>query len=150
MHMHHESFASAELNCACNALRKASRAVTRFYDDALVDTGLSLPQFAILRNIERREPLPLMDLAQILVMDRTTLYRAIKPLEREGWLALEHGHGRAKIVRLTDKGHEAVANSTDAWLAAQRRLMESFGRDRWTATEAALRDLVTISQEALR
>lgn len=150
MHMHHDSSSIESLNCVCNALRKASRAVTRFYDEVMEDTGLSLAQFAVLWNIARREPLPLMDLAQILVMDRTTLYRALKPLEREGWVAIEDGRGRAKTVRLTDKGHEAVANSTDAWQTAQRRLVDKFGLDRWATTEAALRDLVTISQEAMQ
>lgn len=150
MHIHHDSLAIADLNCACNALRKASRAVTRFYDEVMEGTGLSLGQFAVLFNIARREPLPLMDLAHILVMDRTTLYRALKPLERDGWVALEDGHGRAKNARLTDLGHQAIENSTDAWLAAQRQLIEKFGLDRWNTTEAALQDLVTISQEAMQ
>ena len=150
LHMHHDSFSIADLSCACNALRKASRAVTRFYDEVMEDTGLSLAQFAVLWNIARREPIPLMDLAHLLVMDRTTLYRALKPLEREGWVTLEDGQGRAKTVRLTDKGHHAVKNSTDAWQAAQRQLVEKFGLERWAATEAALQDLVTISQEAMQ
>ncbi|WP_260928251.1 MarR family winged helix-turn-helix transcriptional regulator [Novosphingobium sp. 9] len=148
--MHHDSPAIDQLNCACNALRKASRAVTRFYDEVMEDTGLSLAQYAVLRNIAWHEPLPLMDLSHILVMDRTTLYRALRPLERDGWVALEDGHGRAKTVRLTHKGHDAVANSTDAWQAAQRRLIERFGLDRWATTEAALHELVTISQEAMQ
>ncbi|GBQ20825.1 MarR family transcriptional regulator [Gluconacetobacter sacchari DSM 12717] len=148
MHMHHSSLTIDGLTCVCNALRKASRSVTRFYDEKMENTGISLAQFAVLRNIGRREPLPLMDLAHILVMDRTTLYRALKPLAREGWIALDDGHGRAKTVRLTSKGHEAVANSTDAWHAAQRSLVERFGLDRWATTETALQDLVTISQEA--
>lgn len=150
MHMHHDSLSVESLNCACNALRKASRAVTRFYDEVMEDTGLSLAQFAVLWNIARREPLPLMDLAHILVMDRTTLYRALKPLEREGWMLLEDGLGRAKAARLTDKGHEVVRNSRDAWQNAQKRLIERFGVDRWSSTEAALQDLVKISQEAMQ
>jgi DNA-binding MarR family transcriptional regulator len=150
MHMHHDSHAIDQLNCACNAVRKASRAVTRFYDEVMEGTGLSLAQFAVLWNIARREPLPLMDLAHILVMDRTTLYRALKPLEREGWVVLEDAQRRAKTARLTDKGHLAVTNSKDAWQAAQRCLVEKFGLDRWGTTEAALQDLVTISQEAMQ
>jgi len=149
MHMHHDSFAIDHLDCACNALRKASRAVTRFYDEVMECTGLSLAQFALLRNIARGEPLPLMNLAHSLVMDRTTLYRALKPLEREGWVALEDGKGRAKIARLTDKGRHAVENSTDAWQAAQRQLIKKFGHVRWATTVSALQDLVTISQEAM-
>lgn len=146
MHMHHDSAALDDPACACNALRKASRAMTRFYDEVMEGTGLSLAQFAILRNIARHESLPLMKLAHLLVMDRTTLYRALKPLEREGWIALENGEGRAKIVQLTDKGHQAVSRSREAWRDAQARLVGKFGRDRWNGVEAALRDLVAISQ----
>jgi hypothetical protein len=70
--MHHDSLSVETLSCACNALRKASRAVTRFYDEIMEETDLSLAQFAVLWNIAQRAPVPLMDLAHILVMDRTT------------------------------------------------------------------------------
>ncbi len=149
MHMHHDSI-PGDPGCACNALRKASRAVTRLYDELMDDTGLSLAQYAVLSNIARQEPLPLMQLAQRLVMDRTTLYRTLKPLERQGWVAVEEGEGRAKTARLTEMGQRVVANATGAWRDAQARLIGRFGIERWNAVEAALRDLVTISQEKTR
>lgn len=146
MHMHQDSISIDGLACACNALRKASRAVTRFYDEVMEDTALSLAQFAVLRNIARHEPVPLMDLAHILVMDRTTLYRTLKPLEREGWVAIDEGKGRAKQARLTTSGHKAIAAAKDAWDQAQQRLIGQFGLQRWADVEAALQDLVAISQ----
>jgi DNA-binding MarR family transcriptional regulator len=149
MHMHHDSRTEG-LACACNALRKASRAVTRFYDGVMEESGLSLAQFAVLRKLSPRAPLPLIQLAHLLVMDRTTLYRALKPLEREGWIAIEEGKGRTKTALLTDKGHQAIARSKTAWLDAQTRLMGRFGPQRWHAIEAALDDLVMISQEEMR
>jgi DNA-binding MarR family transcriptional regulator len=150
MHMHPDPTAANDLSCACNALRKASRAVTRLYDEVMDDTGLTLAQFAVLWNIARDEPQPLMQLAQRLVMDRTTLYRALKPLEREGWVAIRDGEGRAKTAQLTEQGRQAVENSTDAWRDAQARLLGRFGMKRWNVIEAALEDLVTISQEGMR
>lgn len=148
MHMHHDTPASfADLTCACNALRKASRAVTRFYDEVMEGSALSLTQFAVLRNIRRLQPVPLMRLAEVLVMDRTTLYRALGPLEREGWIALDEGEGRTKVARLTAAGESAISQSTAAWQAAQERLIGRFGLERWQALEGALSDLVTLSQE---
>lgn len=150
MHMHHNASTVDPLACACNALRMASRAVTRFYDEIMAETGLSLAQFAVLRTIARHEALPLMALAHHLVMDRTTLYRTLKPLEREGWVTLEGGGGRAKNVRLTEKGQQALLTSRDAWQEAQARLIGAFGVERWGGVDAALRDLVTITQGEMR
>lgn len=148
MHMHQTTLSPFEdLTCACNALRKASRAVTRFYDEVMEGTGLSLTHFALLRNIQRLQPVPLMRLADVLVMDRTTLYRALGPLEREGWIALAGGEGRAKVARLTEAGEQAIARSAAAWQAAQERLIGRFGLDRWHGLETALADLVALSQE---
>ncbi|MET3472444.1 DNA-binding MarR family transcriptional regulator [Novosphingobium sp. 1529] len=146
MHMHHDSLSIDGMACACNALRKAARAMTRFYDEVMEGSALSLTQFAVLRNIARHEPVPLMDLAHVLVMDRTTLYRTLKPLEREGWIAVAEGKGRAKQARLTAQGRDAVANSQGAWEEAQRRMIGAFGPERWAGVEAALGDLVTLAQ----
>jgi len=77
MHMHHDLLAGP---CACTALRKAGRAVSRAYDEALAAHGMSTAQFAILRHVARGAPLALSRLAEQLVMDRTSLYRAVAPL----------------------------------------------------------------------
>lgn len=150
MHMHQEALASDNHPCACSALRKAARAVTRFYDEVMEDTGLSLAQFAVLRTIARNEPLPLMRLAHLLVMERTTLYRTLKPLDREGWVIIQDGQRRAKNVRLTAKGHKAVEDSAGAWRNAQARLVGRFGNERWNRVEASLQDLVAIAHEEMR
>lgn len=114
MHMHHESSEGTSPACACTALRKASRAVTRLYDEAMAETGISVIQFSILRNIARHEPLPLMRLADLLVMDRTTLYRALRPLDRAGWISIAESEGRAKTATLTKQGRRALMNATSA------------------------------------
>src|SRR5579862_3144819 len=113
MHMHHND--TPRIACACTALRRASRAVTRLYDEAMVETGMSVIQFSILRRIARLEPLPLMQLADQLEMDRTTLYRALRPICRRGWVSIVSGDGRAKAARLTGRGRRAVTEATGAW-----------------------------------
>lgn len=70
-------------------MRRATRALTRAYDEALAPFGITVQQFAILRDIQRAGTIPLPRLAEGLVMDRTSLYRALPPLEREGLLVLE-------------------------------------------------------------
>lgn len=144
MHMHHDDPSS--ITCACTALRKASRAVTRLYDGALEGTGMSTVQFSILRNLERAGPLPLMRLAELLVMERTTLYRALAPLELKAWVAIGDGTGRTKTASLTRAGARAVAATAVAWEAAQRKLLAQIGGKEWSALEGSLARLVAAAQ----
>ena len=119
----------ADLPCACTTLRKASRAVARLYEGHLAEAGLSATQFAILRALERRGTSNLRPLADELVMDRTSLYRAIAPLERSGLVVTEAdaGDARARRATLTSAGQERIAAALPHWQAAQRTFIEGFG-----------------------
>ena len=141
--MHH--IRNVGRGCACTALRKASRAVTRLYDAALTDSGMSVIQFSILRNLARHGPFPLMELADRLVMERTSLYRALNPLRRQGWVKLGDGEGRAKIAALTTRGQRALDDATGAWEAAQAGLLGKIGLDEWTQMESSLARLVAVA-----
>jgi DNA-binding MarR family transcriptional regulator len=79
------------IECNLLAIRQAARHVTQFYDQHLVPTGLRATQFGILAKIERQGPITINALAADLVMDRTTLGRNIRPLERDGLIAIEPG-----------------------------------------------------------
>ena len=72
--------------CTCTTIRKAARAVTRFYDEALGRAGLTATQFAVMRAVERAGTVTMSRVADALVMDRTSLYRTVAPLMREGLL----------------------------------------------------------------
>jgi DNA-binding MarR family transcriptional regulator len=148
MHMHHRARTptSADVGCACTALRKASRAITRMYDEALSDIGMSTVQFSILRNLSRHDELPLMQLADLLVMERTTLYRALTPLERQGWVLVAEGKGRAKTAVLTEQGRRTLLAATPAWESAQRKILDAFGLKDWTTLEGSLARLVSAAQ----
>ncbi len=145
MYMHHTR--NIGRGCACTALRKASRAVTRLYDAALTATGMSVIQFSILRNLARHGPQPLMELADRLVMERTSLYRALNPLRRQGWVKLGDAGGRAKIAALTTRGQRALDEATGSWEAAQSRLLGKVGLDEWAQMESALARLVAVAIE---
>ena len=145
MHMHHPSNPTA-LACASTTLRSAARAVSRGYDAALAGDDLTVNQFAILRRISRAGELPLSRLAERLVMDRTTLYRALEPMTRAGWVSIEAApRGRARIIRLTPDGERRMAVGTPAWEAAQTRLIDAFGVERWQALHAELRELTFLA-----
>jgi DNA-binding MarR family transcriptional regulator len=143
--MHHKAPGGERAACACTALRKASRAVTRLYEDAMNGTGISIIQFSILRNLARQESVPLMQLADRLVMERTTVYRALNPLRRRGWVTLGDADGRAKTATLTRRGRRALQEATGAWEAAQSSLVGRIGIEEWARIEASLAKLVAVA-----
>src|SRR3954453_16139889 len=70
-------------DCNCLAIRQAARHVTQFYDQLFAPVGLRATQFAILSRLRRQGPMTINALAALLVMDRTTLGRNLRPLQRD-------------------------------------------------------------------
>lgn len=125
--------------CTCLALRQAARHVSQFYDRALAGSGLRTTQFSILARL-RRGPSSIGDLAATLVMDRTTLGRAVRPLEREGLVAIRPGTDpRSRELRLTAAGRARLQAASPAWSAAQSRFDAVFGSDRARALRGLMR-----------
>lgn len=143
MYMHHDSLAGP---CACTALRKAARAVGRVYDDALAEAGMTTAQFAILRHVAREQPVPLSRLADSLVMDRTSLYRALAPLEAKGWVGVSAGAGKAKLAALTPEGRAAMEGAEADWAGVQDRIVGTIGAETWAGLETGLRALTALAQ----
>lgn len=144
MHMHHDSI---EGPCACTTLRKAARAVSRVYDEALSDRGISTAQFAILRHVARGEPIGLSHLADQLAMDRTTLYRGLAPLEAKGWVAVEQGPGKTRLASLTPAGRATMHEAEDDWHDVQARIVAALGAEQWAMLQSTLRTLTEIARQ---
>jgi DNA-binding MarR family transcriptional regulator len=142
MHMHQES------PCACTTLRKTARAVGRVYDGALAEAGMTTAQFAILRHVARGEPMPLSRLAEALVMDRSSLYRAVAPIEAKGWIVTAAGQGKSRLAALTPAGRAALAAAVPGWEAAQKKIVGAMGKDMWVGLEFALKALTGLALKA--
>ena len=129
--------------CYCSAFRQASRYVTSFYDQMLSGSGLRVTQFAILSRLRAR-PATVTQLAQSMVMDRTTLARNLQPLVREQLVqvrASEHDR-RERVIELTALGRDKVEAILPAWRRAQARFDEQFGADRGVQLLATMRAVV--------
>ncbi|MDN7722055.1 MarR family winged helix-turn-helix transcriptional regulator [Burkholderia gladioli] len=89
--------------CNCLAARKASRYLSALYDGALSQVGLRATQFSILHKLRAGGPLAMGELATVMAMDRTTLSTNLKPLERDGLLAIRPGEDdrRRKAISIT-------------------------------------------------
>ena len=126
--------------CNCFALRQAARHVTQIYERHLGQVGLTAAQFTILARLARTPTLTMLDLADAMVMERTTLVRAMKPLQRDGLVvaeAAEHD-GRTFLFSLTKQGEATFDQAAVAWRSAQDEFEEKFGHARAKALRAEL------------
>ena len=131
--------------CNCFAVRSAARHVSQYYDLYLARTGLRTTQFSILAKLKRLGPLAINELAREMVMDRTTLGRNVKPLERDGLIRIEPGQSdrRAKELRLTKTGEKQLEAAFEAWSRAQTGFESTFGPRHAAELRRVLRDVVT-------
>jgi len=110
-------------SCDCVNLRRAARAVSQIYDEALAESGIKITQFSLLRAVERNEPVAISALAEELELDRTTMARNLGPLERDHLVKLTPGSDqRVTEVRLTPKGRAAVVKALPLWQNAQAEI----------------------------
>ena len=131
-------------DCNCLAVRQAARYVTQLYDRHLAASGLRTSQYGILAKLKRHGPMAINELAAELVMDRTTLGRNIRPLERDGLITITPGRTdrRVKELRLTAAGDERFKETRQAWIEAQQSFETGFGPERSAELRALLRALV--------
>jgi DNA-binding MarR family transcriptional regulator len=103
--------------CLCLHVQRAARALSRLFDEALRPVGLTSGQFSLLNALNRPTPPSIAPVAQLLAMDRTTLTAALKPLERDGLVAIakDPDDRRNRLLHLTDKGREILASAIPIW-----------------------------------
>ena len=118
--------------CHCHALRHATRVLTHHYDAALAQAGLTTPQFAMLRTIQKLGATNISDIARRLGLDRTTLGRNLKPLLEAGLVdrVEDERDGRERIVHLTDRGRQAIGKALPLWKRTQEGLAKKLGPDK--------------------
>jgi DNA-binding MarR family transcriptional regulator len=131
--------------CACFDLRKATRAVSRLYDDRLRPLGLNITQYSLLRVIESEPQISVSTLGRYMVMDRTSVTRALAPLERDRLIRSRVGSDKRKrIVSLTKKGTKLITDAKPRWREAQKTFLDLIGDQRWTVMRGLLRDTTRV------
>jgi DNA-binding MarR family transcriptional regulator len=127
----------------CFNLRSATRAVTRFFDAEVRRLGIRPTQTPILGALAARDGWSMAELSEWLGMERTTLLRNLRPLQRDG-LVVAKGGGRGGLVELgiTGKGRKALAKMLPAWRTAQDNVVATLGKERWTGI---IRDLEAVA-----
>jgi DNA-binding MarR family transcriptional regulator len=119
-------------SCVCLGVRRAARAVSRRYDEALRPVGITSGQFSLLSGLFGEAGLPLGSLADRMGMDRTTLNRNLKPLEEEGLIDSRAGEdARQRLLMLTPAGTARLEAALPLWAEAQSDSQLRLGPTSW-------------------
>ena len=133
------------LPCMCASFRRASRALTQLYDEALRPVGLRATQFTILQALSLAGEVSQGGLAQILAMDSTTLTRTLRIMGREGWIAERRGEDRReRLLRLAKAGRHQFKRALPSWEKAQAQLGRQLGDKRWHALMKLTNEVTTM------
>jgi DNA-binding MarR family transcriptional regulator len=134
-------------NCACFNVRKTARVLTQEYDQFITPSGLKTTQFTALAVIDRLGPIMITDLAKAMEIERTSLTRNLKLIEKNGFIKTRPGEdARSRIVELTEAGGEKLEEAQVLWKNIQSRIVKNFGEERF----AFLRDELAALRSAVQ
>ncbi len=131
------------LPCACSALRQATRAVSRHYEAFLAPAGVTVTQYSLLRYLQREGATPLRRIANAMELERTSLYRALATLERDGLVRswTDPDDARVKQAELTEAGGLKIVEALPHWQRAQTTFMAAVGEVEWLGVAQRLEEL---------
>jgi len=118
--------------CACGRLRRATRALTQLYDDAMAPAELRVTQFSLLSTLARSGPMRISELAAAQLLDRTALSRNLDPL-----------------VELTRPGRAALRGAMPCWERAQKQVAKRLGTSKLEALIAMLSEVEALHPDAV-
>ena len=120
------------LPCACATLRRASRALSQGYEEALRPVGLRATQFTILQALDLAREVTQRRLGQILALDSTTLTRTLRIMTRAGWIAERRGTDRReRLLSLSEEGRSVFDAARPHWEGAQAEMRQRLGEALW-------------------
>ena len=120
-------------NCVCFNLRSVSRVVTQFFDAEIRRHGIRPTQRTILMALSAEKSWTMAALSDWLGMDRTTLLRNLRPLQRDGMVHTVGGGRGARVeLSITAEGRKKIKESLSAWRSAQSAALKTLGEQRWS------------------
>ena len=121
--------AAASGRCLCATVRRASRLLTRRYEEALRPTGITASQFELMMTLRATGPVGQGRLAQLIETDQTTLSRNLALMMNQGWVGAERGDsdGRRRTYRLTIAGLTVLDQAQGCWRGVQEQVEQSLG-----------------------
>jgi DNA-binding MarR family transcriptional regulator len=131
--------------CASLNFRRTARAVTRMYDAAMQESGVRSTQFALLVAIAKIQPVAMGTLAEVLTIDRTTLTRSLRLLQKERMITISKRSAmRQRFLQLTPAGEKALQRSLPLWREAHAKFVAALGKDYWLSMRSELERLARL------
>ena len=128
--------------CNCIALRQIALKLTKIYDEALIDTGIKVTQYSLLKNIEKIGTPNIKNLAIATQLDRSTLARNLEKLERMKLVFLKFGDDkRNKILNLTPHGKQILIKANIAWETIQDKVSKNLGEDKKNIFDLTIKNI---------
>ncbi|MGY2050268.1 MarR family winged helix-turn-helix transcriptional regulator [Methylobacterium sp. JK268] len=132
--------------CSNASLRRATRRLGQLYDDALAPSGLKATQFGLLAQLRSLGTPTMKALAEAMVMDLSALGHTLKPLARDGLVALEvdPADRRSRRVVMTPEGRERFRAAARLWREAQARFERTFGAEKAAQLRALADEIAAV------
>ena len=135
------------LPCACAAARQAARVLTQFYDNRMRSSGLEAPQFTLMMTLEKAGPCSQVELGRLFALDKTTVSRNLRLLERNGWIeAVAASDKRLRRFTLTGAGRKRLEAAKPKWKKVQDQLRRSMTVEQWEAMFQTFRKITQVVQ----
>jgi DNA-binding MarR family transcriptional regulator len=121
-----------DLGCACATARQLARVLTQLYDGRLRASGIEAPQFALMLTLDKEGPCSQTALGRRYALDKTTVSRNVRLLQRRGWVAVSSaGDQRERRIVLTAEGRRRLALARPQWKKAQAELRDRMTGPQW-------------------
>ncbi|MDF2935044.1 MAG: MarR family transcriptional regulator [Paenibacillaceae bacterium] len=118
--------------CACKHMRMTARAVTQFYDRHFQPAGLPAAQFGLLADISAHPQISIGELAELALMDQTTVTRNVETLRKKGYVQVrpDEADSRKKSVSISPNGQAKLEQAMPLWEEAQAAIEREIGAER--------------------
>lgn len=117
-------------SCLCMDVRAAARRLTERYDEALAPSGITITQFSQLHLIRSLGKPTLKELSAASDLERSTLGRNIRVMEKDGLVDLKPGDdARTRTIQISSKGNAAFKKAVPLWLEVQEERRNLIGAE---------------------
>jgi DNA-binding MarR family transcriptional regulator len=118
--------------CYSANLHWIAREVAKFYKKLLKQGDITTKQYTLLSFLKIHGPLSTDDLAQVTHLDRTTLTRNLKLLEKKGFISMFPDKVTSiKQICIANKGMDALNIADPGWEKAQVEFRKRFDNTEW-------------------
>lgn len=129
-------------DCHCLKMRRSAENIVGFYDRMLAPAGVTLRQYSLLSAIAEQDGCSIRELGDATLLERSTLARSLKPLEKEGLVEDRRAKGsRNSELYLTAKGQHICRDAAWRWKNAQHAFEEKIGAEKVTELESILNEM---------